>query len=91
MKVEWTRADGTTSLLHDRAFDFNYQRQYLYHDVVLQPGDRLTTSCTFSSPAVFGKGTNDEMCIFFSLHYPAGSLSRKSLWQALHGPSTCID
>jgi hypothetical protein len=91
MKVEWTRADGSTYVLHDRAFDFNYQRQYLYEEVVIQPGDKLTTTCTFSGAALFGKGADDEMCIFFSLHYPAGALAKKSIFQGLHGPNTCID
>ncbi|MET0340288.1 MAG: hypothetical protein ABW252_04770 [Polyangiales bacterium] len=91
MKVDWTRANGTRSTLHDQPFDASSQRQFLYRDVVLQPGDKLTTSCTFSGPSVFGKGSADEMCIFFSLHYPAGALAKKSLFQALHGPNTCID
>ena len=91
MKVDWTHADGTRSVLHDKPFDFNYQRPYAYEDVVLQPGDKLTTTCTYDSPARMGKGTDEEMCFFFSLHYPAGALSKRNFFQALHGPNTCID
>ena len=91
MRVGWTRADGTQSVVHDQAFDFNYQRVYVYDDLVLQPGDKLTTTCTYDAPAVFGKGSDDEMCFFFSLHYPAGALSRRNLFQVLHGPNVCMD
>jgi hypothetical protein len=91
MKVDWTRKDGTRKVVHDQAFDFGYQRVYAYDDLVLAPGDKLTTTCTYGSPAIFGKGTDDEMCFFFSLHYPAGALSRKNVFTALHGPNVCMD
>ena len=58
---------------------------------VYMPGDKITTTCTYSSPARFGKATSDEMCYFFSIHWPAGALSRQSLGSIIHGPNTCID
>jgi len=91
MKVEWTRKQGVRAVVHEQDFDFNYQRVYVYDDLVLEPGDKLTTTCTYDAPAIFGKGTDDEMCFFFSLHYPAGALSRKNLFQVLHGPNVCMD
>jgi hypothetical protein len=92
MKVDLTRAaDGGVQTLHDRPFDFDYQRTYVLDDVVLQPGDKLTTTCTFSEPARQGKGTDDEMCYFFAIHWPAGALSRRNLFTQFHGPNTCID
>ncbi|MET0339948.1 MAG: hypothetical protein ABW252_03060 [Polyangiales bacterium] len=90
MKVDLTTASGTSKVLHDKPFDFDYQRAYV-DEIVLQPGDKVRTTCTFDSPAKMGKGTDQEMCFYFSLHYPAGQLFRKNFYQALHGPNTCID
>ena len=89
MKVELTRASGQSEVIHDKPFDFEYQRSYIM-DTVLQPGDVLTTTCSYSEPAVFGKGTNDEMCYFFSIHWPAGALSSLGLGTAIHGANSCI-
>ncbi|MET0343026.1 MAG: hypothetical protein ABW252_18610 [Polyangiales bacterium] len=91
MKIDWTRADGTTSVVHDKPFDFDYQSTYLYRDVVLAPGDKLTTTCTYGEPARIGKGTDEEMCYFFSVHWPAGSLARDNLFARLQASTTCID
>jgi len=91
MKVDLKRAAGGVETIHDRPFDFNYQRSYPYDDLWLQPGDKLTTTCTYDSPARFGKGTSDEMCYFFSIHWPAGALARQSIFNSFHGPNTCID
>jgi len=91
MKVTLTRAGGAgVETIHDKAFDFDYQQGYLM-DFTINPGDKLTTTCTYSGPSSFGKGTNDEMCYFFSIHYPVGSLRKASIWQIIHGPNTCID
>ena len=89
--VDLTRAGGTKTTIHDQPFDFNYQRTYVYENVVLQPGDKLTTTCTYGQPARFGKGTNDEMCYFFAIHWPGGALARNNLFSLLHGPDTCMD
>jgi hypothetical protein len=91
MKVDWAHADGKKSVLHDQPFDFDYQRTYIYDDVLLQPGDKITTTCTFSQPSRFGTGTTQEMCFFFAIHYPAGALAKKNFFQSLHGPNTCMD
>jgi hypothetical protein len=91
MKVDLTRADGSVRTVHDLPFDFDYQRSYVYDDVVLAPGDKLTTTCTYAEPARYGKGTSDEMCYFFSIHWPAGALARRSVFNSFHGPNTCID
>ena len=91
MKVDLKRAAGGVETIHDRPFDFNYQRSYVYDDLWLQPGDKLSTTCTYDGPARFGKGTSDEMCYFFAIHWPAGALARKNLFTGFHGPNTCID
>ena len=91
MKVDLTRASGDVEPIHDAPFDFNYQNTYPYDGLVLNPGDKLTTTCTYSEPAKYGKGTNDEMCYFFTIAWPSGQLARKNFFTNLHGPNTCID
>lgn len=91
MKVDIVRAAGGIETIHDASFDFDYQRTYVYDDLVIQPGDKLSTTCTYSEPARFGKKTDDEMCFFFSVHWPAGALARNNFFTTLHGPNACID
>jgi hypothetical protein len=91
MKVVINRKDGTKETLHDEVFDFEYQRQYLLDGKVLNPGDTLTTTCTYSGPSRFGKGTNDEMCYFFTTHWPAGSLTSVGAGTIIHGPNSCLN
>jgi hypothetical protein len=89
MKVVINRASGTQEMLHDEPFDFDYQHSY-DHDVWIEPGDRITTTCTYSSPAQFGEGTGDEMCYFFTLYYPKLALTAPGLGAIIHGPNTCL-
>jgi hypothetical protein len=91
MKVEILRADGKNEILHDAPFDFNYQRAYDYQakELWLKPGDKMRTTCTYNRPVTFGEGTGDEMCYFFTLHYPMNALSQSGLGQAIHGPNSC--
>jgi len=91
MKVVINRKDGTKETLHDEMFDFEYQRQYMLGGKVLNPGDTLTTTCTYSGPSRFGKGTNDEMCYFFTTHWPAGSLTSVGAGTIIHGPNSCLN
>lgn len=48
-------------------------------DIVVMPGDRIRTTCTFQNPgsatAYFGERTEDEMCFNFVLAWPAGGLT----------------
>jgi hypothetical protein len=90
MKVVINRAGGGTEIAHDEAFSFENQRIYP-KDIILRPGDSLTTTCTFSSPASFGPGTNQEMCYFFSLAYPPGSLADGGfIGTTIHGANACL-
>lgn len=91
MKVVINRKDGTKETLHDEPFQFEYQRQYLLNDVVINPGDTISTTCTYSAPARFGKGTNDEMCYFFTTHWPANTLTSIGIGSVIHGPNSCLD
>jgi hypothetical protein len=72
-KVTVTRKGGTTDVIHDEPFSFDDQRYYL-KDVVLEMGDSMTTTCTYSAPATFGSSSDSEMCYFFSIAWPAGQL-----------------
>jgi Copper type II ascorbate-dependent monooxygenase, C-terminal domain len=90
MRVVINRAGGKDEVVHDEAFAFENQRDYP-EDLWLEPGDRITTTCTFSEPAMFGQGTTQEMCYWFAMHYPAGALSDNGLVSGLlHGANTCL-
>jgi cytochrome c553 len=90
MKVTLARKGGMMETLHDQAFDFDYQKSYIL-DTVLQPGDVMNTTCTYSSPARFGKATTAEMCYFFTIAWPAGALKSLGLGTIIHGENSCID
>jgi len=91
MKVVINRANGSKETLTDRPFDFQYQLSYLFNQVMVMPGDTITTTCTYSEPATYGKGTNDEMCYLFTLYYPKLALTNGDLLgSSLHGPDTCL-
>jgi hypothetical protein len=91
MKVEILRSGGMVEVIHDLPFDFEYQRAYEFTDreLWLEPGESIRTTCTYSRPSSFGEGTNDEMCYFFTLHYPALALTSPGLGAVIHGPNTC--
>jgi len=90
MKVVVNRQSGQPEVVHDQAFDFNYQVVYP-EDIMIMPGDTITTTCSYSSPATFGPGTSAEMCYWFAMHYPANSLVNGNvLGTILHGPNTCL-
>jgi hypothetical protein len=88
MKVVIARANGQQDVIHDEDFSFENQRYYVL-DQWLQPGDRMTTTCSYSSSASFGPSTNQEMCYFFSLAWPAGALANGA-GALLHGANTCM-
>ena len=73
------RADGSTEMVFDKDFDFNHQIHYVNSPmIVLQPGETITSTCTFdnttnnpknpSDPLKvvgWGEGTEDEMFLAF--------------------------
>jgi hypothetical protein len=78
-KLDVVRAGGARENIHDRGFSFDNQTMFdLPQPVVVNPGDRLETTCTFQNNAPrlinFGEGSDEEMCYIFTLAYPAGSL-----------------
>jgi hypothetical protein len=90
MKVVINRQNGTQEIAHDEAFGFENQRIYP-EDIWLEPGDTISTTCTFSGPSTFGPGTNQEMCYWFAMHYPALALSDGAfLGTLIHGTNSCL-
>jgi hypothetical protein len=90
MRVVINRADGSEEEVHNLPFSFENQRDYP-QDLWLDPGDRITTTCSFSEPARFGRGTNEEMCYWFAMHYPAGALADNGLLgRIVHGSNSCL-
>ena len=75
MKTVINRANGGTETLLDVPFDFATQVSY-DTPAVINPGDTLTTTCTFATPTPFGQKTNEEMCYNFVVAYPAGGLGQ---------------
>jgi hypothetical protein len=86
-KVVVNRKGGMQEVIHDKPFSFDDQRYYL-ENTILMPGDTMTTTCTYNAPATFGSSTDNEMCYFFTIAWPAGQLGTRS---AIHGANTCID
>lgn len=78
-KVELIRANGQREVILDEPFDFDNQITHtLPEPITIMPGDRLNTTCSFqnrlNTPVAFGEGSDEEMCYFFTIAYPAGSL-----------------
>jgi cytochrome c5 len=89
-------ADGSSETLNDGPFDFNDQRIFpvtnAAGEVVVRPGDVVTTTCSYDASNVFtfGSGTSDEMCYNFVVAWPVGSLSNGAPG-LVGGKNTCID
>lgn len=71
---------GEQIVLHDLPFNFEEQRsRRLPQEVVLNTGDTVTTTCTYTNPTNrdigFSENTDGEMCFNFALYYPKGALS----------------
>jgi hypothetical protein len=80
MKSVVTRAAGGEENAFDMPFQFDYQTNYMLSPpVVLQPGDSITSTCTWQNdsflPVNFGQSTKAEMCYQFALSYPYAALN----------------
>jgi len=90
MKTVIHRKGGADETLHDEPFDFNDQHHYL-KNVTINPGDSLTTECTYDKPMAFGESTGQEMCYNFTFAYPKGALKDSGAWGGVaHGGSACL-
>ena len=84
-KLILNRASGEAVTLFDEPYDFAEQRTFdlprdgSAPDVVMKPGDTLTSVCTFENesdaPIAAGIRTEDEMCQPMVVAWPAGALS----------------
>jgi hypothetical protein len=82
--------DGKERILHDKAFDFNYQVTYETQEV-LMPGETITTTCTFSEPKCAGQATTQEMCYLFTYAWPKHALVDKGTEGTfMHGEGVCL-
>ncbi|MET0287226.1 MAG: hypothetical protein ABW352_22265 [Polyangiales bacterium] len=95
MKTTVKRAQGgKVETLTDRPFDFRDQGDYA-SDVVIQPGDQLTTTCTYKNTSTknvgFGEGTGDEMCFNFVTAYPVDGLGAGNRCMGLNPFAGALD
>jgi len=72
---ELLRGAGTVEpLISIENWDFDYQFLYDFSNVLIAPGDRIQTSCTWNNPGArsvsSGTGTADEMCFNFAYVTP---------------------
>jgi hypothetical protein len=78
MKTSINRMGGKTEVIFDKPFSFGNETHY-FEEADLQPGETLTTSCTFDNDTdrgvPFGESTDTEMCYQFTFHYPAHALT----------------
>jgi hypothetical protein len=95
MKTIVTKKAGGMVTITDKPFDFNDQQIFPVNapggEIVVQPGDVITTTCDYTTFATFGTGTADEMCYNFVVAYPVGSLQSVSLLTVGGSETTCID
>ena len=80
MKSVVAHSNGTSETIFDHPFQFDHQVNYLVNPgYVLQPGDKVTSTCTFdnttSAGVAFGTSTTQEMCYQFTIAYPYGALN----------------
>jgi hypothetical protein len=81
MKSVVTRAmTNVEETVFDLPFQFDYQTNYMLKPtVVLQPGDAITSTCTWQNQGPgsvgFGQSTKQEMCYQFALSYPYRELN----------------
>jgi len=94
MKTTVKRADGKVETLTDKPFDFRDQTHYA-SNVVIQPGDQLTTTCTYKNTSTksvsFGEGTGDEMCFNFVTAYPVEGLGAGNRCMGLNPFAGALD
>jgi hypothetical protein len=84
------KRDGRQIVMHDEAFNFEEQVAHnLPNEVVLETGDTVTTTCTYTNPTSqdiqFGENTDNEMCFNFTVYYPKDALGCDLLGGLLGG------
>jgi hypothetical protein len=89
MKITVNRAAGRQDVIHDMSFSSAVQSYYL-ESLTLDQGDTITTDCSYSGFATFGTSTTNEICYFFTLAWPAGSLRGSTISAIIHGANSCM-
>jgi hypothetical protein len=73
-----TKSGVTTKILDNMPYSFEEQGNYPIMPMLLQPGDRVETSCTYVNntgvPLRYGDSSNEEMCFTGVYKYPAGGI-----------------
>ena len=95
MTLAVNRTNGRREVIHDAPFDFNSQVGYAT-DVMMQPGDTLTTTCRYANTTgkevPFGETTQEEMCYGFVTAWPVGSLQmNQGLLSGTQPARRCMD
>jgi hypothetical protein len=78
-KLELTHS-GTTTVLHDKAYDFNEQVYYKpTAEISVAQGDQIRVTCTYDNKTgariTFGDSSNEEMCFTGLYRYPSQNAS----------------
>ncbi len=67
---------GETRVLHDAPYDFSEQAFLPVEPIVLEPGDQVTSECTFFNTTAdtveWGESSTTEMCFSILYRFPAG-------------------
>ena len=91
IKAVINRKDGSKDILHDKPFNFDSQVTWNFeNDIIIYPGDTITTTCTYAKATRFGKATEDEMCYLYATTWPVGKLRSRGLGALIHGPNSCM-
>lgn len=87
------KAGGGSMEIFNKPFIFDQQINYMLDPpYVLQPGDTITTTCTYRNNTAatvnFGQSTTQEMCYQFTLAYPYGALNN-GVFSLIGATNTC--
>ena len=93
MKSVVTKAGGGSETVFDKPFAWDQQVNYMLDTAyVLQPGDKITSTCTYQNDTgfnvAFGQSTEQEMCYQFALSYPYGALNN-GVFSLIGATNTC--
>jgi hypothetical protein len=70
-------AGGTEHVLNDATYDFEHQTVKSFEPLQLNPGDTITTECTWmnttNETVTYGESSTTEMCYSILYRYPRGN------------------
>jgi hypothetical protein len=66
---------GVAKVIHDAPYAFDEQAFLAIDPLVLEPGDKIATECTWTNPSkntvTYGESSTTEMCYSIMFRYPA--------------------